>query len=83
MSEKTFRARVVMVGSGMPDKDFGEQRVTIRNLMEGGRRVGFHVQFEHDGKQVTGSADVYPPDWEEKGEAPNVVRLNRSLSPMA
>jgi|HubBroStandDraft_3_1064219.scaffolds.fasta_scaffold453154_1 hypothetical protein len=78
----TIQARAVMVCSGMPDEDFGEHRVTIRNLMEGGRRVGFHVQFEHNGKQVKGSADIYPPNWEENGETPSVVRVNRSLSPI-
>jgi hypothetical protein len=78
MTEKTFRARVLWVGSGIPDKDLAEKSITIVKIVEQGRDAGFYAHFDHEGQPVSGSvAEISPANWEETGATPT-VRVNRS-----
>jgi hypothetical protein len=78
MTEKTIRARVLWVGSGIPEKDLREKSITIVNVIEHGRDAGFYAHFDHEGKPVSGSvAEICPANWQETGAKPT-VRVNRS-----
>jgi hypothetical protein len=76
MTEKTFRARVLLVGSGSPEEDLGEKCITISDII--GDR-GYFAHFKHDKQTVSGSvAEISPPDWEQTGVMPTTVRVSRS-----
>jgi hypothetical protein len=78
MTAKTFRAQVVLVGSGLADQNLGEGDITTRDIMEQGRHVGFYAHFDADGQTVSGTVvDISPADLEQKGVTP-IVRVNRN-----
>jgi hypothetical protein len=62
MTARTFRTRVLLVGSGLAEADLGEKDVTISAILEQGVHTGFYALFDHDGQTVSGTvADIAPP----------------------
>jgi hypothetical protein len=47
MTKTPLRARVVLVGPGIPDDDLGEKLIAL-SIIEQGR---FYAFFEHEGKK--------------------------------